>query len=42
MKELLEELDEIKAFDKAMKRKQQFVPFGVAVSRIRSRRKNRG
>lgn len=35
----LEELDNIKAFDKAIKRKHQFVPFEESVRRLRAKRK---
>ena len=41
MKEMLEELDDIKAFDKAMKRKHKFVPFNEAVKRINAKRKSK-
>lgn len=41
MREMLEELEDIKAFDNAMKRKHKFVPFHEAVKRIRSKRKSR-
>jgi len=34
----LEELDDIRAFDKAVKRKQQFVPFDEAVKRLKVKR----
>ncbi len=39
IKLMLEELDDIKAFDKAMKRKQSFIPFNEAVKNIKSNRK---
>jgi len=39
IKEMLEELEDIKAFDKAMNRKQQFTPFEEAVKRIKATRK---
>ncbi len=38
IKEMLEELEDIKAFDKAMKRKQRFTPFPQAVKKIKSKR----
>ena len=41
MKKMLEELEDIKSFDKAMKRKHKFVPFHEAVKRISSKRKSR-
>lgn len=41
IKELLEELDDIKAFDKAMKRKHHFSSFDEAVKRIKSNRKEK-
>jgi len=41
IKEMLEELEDIKAFDKAMNRKQQFSPFDEVVKRIRAKRKNK-
>jgi PHD/YefM family antitoxin component YafN of YafNO toxin-antitoxin module len=41
IKEMLEELEDIKAFNKAMNRKQQFSPFEEAVKRIKARRKNK-
>jgi hypothetical protein len=37
--EQLEELEDIKSFDKAMKRKQAFVPFKEAVQRLKAQRK---
>ncbi len=37
--EKLEELDDIKAFDKAMKRKHQFIPFEDSVKHHKSSRK---
>jgi PHD/YefM family antitoxin component YafN of YafNO toxin-antitoxin module len=41
MLEMMEELEDIKAFDKAVKRKQQFTPFTKAVKRLKvSRKKN--
>ena len=39
IKEMLEELEDIKAFDKAMNRKQQFTPFEEAVKRFKATRK---
>ena len=36
-----EMLEEIKAFDKAMKRKHKFVPFHEAAKRISSKRKTK-
>lgn len=41
MKEKIEELEDIRAFDKAMKRKLKFTPFQEAVKKIRSNRKSR-
>ncbi|NJO24573.1 MAG: hypothetical protein HC867_00525 [Bacteroidia bacterium] len=41
IKERLEELEEIKAFDKAMKRKPHYTAFDEAVKKIRSKRKRR-
>jgi len=41
MKEMLEELKDIKAFDKAMNRKHRFTPFNEAIKRIRSNRKSK-
>jgi PHD/YefM family antitoxin component YafN of YafNO toxin-antitoxin module len=41
IKEMLEELEDIKAFDKALSRKQQFLPFDEAVKRIKVKRKNK-
>ena len=41
IKLLLEELEDIKAFDKAMSRKQQFTPFAETVKRIKATRKNK-
>ena len=39
--EQLEELDDIKAYDKAMKRKHVFVPFNEAVQRLKAQRKSK-
>lgn len=39
MLEMMEELEDIKAFDKAIKRKQQFTPFNDAVKRLKVARK---
>jgi hypothetical protein len=41
IKEMMEELQDIKTFDKAMKRKQHFVPFDEAVKRIKANRKRK-
>ena len=41
MKEMLEELEDIKAYDKAMKRKHKFIPFQEAVKSINAKRKSR-
>ena len=41
IKLLLEELDDIKTFDKAMKRKHSFIPFNEAVKNINSNRKQK-
>lgn len=38
MLQKMEELEDIKAFDRAMKRKSTFVPFEEAVKRLRTRR----
>ena len=37
--ELAEEMEDIKAYDKAMKRKQDFIPFNKAVNELKSKRK---
>lgn len=37
--ELAEEMEEIRAFDKAMKRKQLFIPFKQAVAELKKQRK---
>ncbi|MBL7741327.1 MAG: hypothetical protein JNK14_19035 [Chitinophagaceae bacterium] len=39
MLEMMEELEDIKAFDKAIKRKHQFIPFSDAVKRLKITRK---
>ena len=39
MKEMMEELEDIKSFDKAMKRNFRFKPFDEAVKKIRMQRK---
>lgn len=39
MLEMMEELEDIKAFDKAIKRKHQFTPFSDAVKRLKAARK---
>lgn len=39
--EELEMLEDIKAYDKAKKRKQEFVPFETAIKEIESSRKNK-
>lgn len=41
IKERLEELEDIKAFDKAMKRKLVFSDFNEAVKKIKSSRKSK-
>jgi hypothetical protein len=41
IKEMMEELEDIKAFDKATKRKQHFSPFADAVQRIKASRKRK-
>jgi PHD/YefM family antitoxin component YafN of YafNO toxin-antitoxin module len=38
IKEMLEELEDIKAFDKATKRKHLFIPFDEAVKNIKVKR----
>ncbi|MEO5571839.1 MAG: hypothetical protein ABIT08_03950 [Bacteroidia bacterium] len=38
----LDELESIKAYDKAKKRKQEFIPFEIAVKEIRAKRKAQG
>lgn len=37
--ELAEEMEEIKAYDRAMKRKHNFIPFNEAVRELRAKRK---
>jgi hypothetical protein len=37
----LEELDDIKSFDKAMKRKHEFLPFKEVVQRLKLKRKKK-
>ncbi len=37
--ELAEEMEDIRAFDKAMKRKQKFIPLKQAVAELRKQRK---
>lgn len=37
--ELAEEMEEIKAYDKAMKRKHSFIPFNQAVQELKAKRK---
>ena len=37
--ELAEEMEEIKAFDRAMKRKHKFIPFDQAVKELKAKRK---
>jgi hypothetical protein len=37
--ELAEEMEEIKAFDRAIKRKHKFIPFNQAVKELRDKRK---
>jgi hypothetical protein len=37
--ELAEEMEDIRAFDRAMKRKHQFIPFAQAVKELRNKRK---
>ena len=41
IKKMPEELEDIKAFDKAMNRKQQFSPFEEAIKRIKAKAKNK-
>lgn len=38
--ELAEEMEDIKAFDRANKRRQKFIPFAQAVKELRSKRKS--
>ena len=37
--ELAEEMESIKAFDRAMKRKNDFIPFSQAVKELKAKRK---
>jgi hypothetical protein len=37
--ELAEEMEEIKAYDRAMKRKHSFIPFDKAVKELKAKRK---
>jgi hypothetical protein len=37
--ELAEEMEDIKAYDKAMKRRQDFIPFALAVKELKAKRK---
>jgi hypothetical protein len=37
--ELAEEMEDIKAFDRAMKRKKDFIPFEQAVKELKAKRK---
>ena len=37
--ELAEEMEDIKAFDRAMKRKKDFIPFDQAVKELKAKRK---
>ena len=39
--ELAEEMEDIKAYDKAMKRKHQFIPFSEAVKELKAKRKSK-
>lgn len=39
--ELAEEMEEIKAYDRAMKRKHKFIPFSQAVRELKATRKAR-
>ena len=41
MMEQLEELEDIKSFDKAVKRKHTFVPFKESVERLKAQRKRK-
>ena len=38
--ELAEEMEDIKAYDRAKKRKQKFIPFNQAVKELKAKRKN--
>jgi hypothetical protein len=37
--ELAEEMEDIKAYDKAVKRKHDFIPFNTAVKELKAKRK---
>ena len=37
--ELVEEMEDIKAFDKAIKRKHKFIPFAEAIKELKIKRK---
>ena len=37
--ELAEEMEEIKAYDRSMKRKHEFIPFDQAVKELKAKRK---
>jgi hypothetical protein len=37
--ELAEEMEDIKAYDKAVKRKHDFIPFNIAVKELKAKRK---
>jgi hypothetical protein len=37
--ELVEEMEDIKAFDKAIKRKHKFIPFAQALKEMKTKRK---
>jgi hypothetical protein len=37
--ELAEEMEDIKAYDKAIKRKREFIPFNQAVKELKAKRK---
>ncbi len=39
--ELAEEMEDIKAYDRAMKRKHQFLPFTEAVKQLKAKRKSK-
>ncbi|MEI2737867.1 MAG: hypothetical protein V9F01_03680 [Chitinophagaceae bacterium] len=39
--ELAEEMEDIKAYDRAMKRKHQFLPFSEAVKQLKAKRKSK-
>lgn len=38
--EIIEESEDIKAYDNAMKRKHEFVPFDIAIKELKSDRKS--